>query len=176
MNSNKLNEQLAKIPAGFLEPELFNQIARLGVLTYLELLAFRQINNTVEVLLTKREPTDKFWPNAHHNPGTVFRPSDKDFTFADAINRLETEEYKTKLTHPYFAGFWFEQLERGKGFGIVSWVELNNCSTGEYFDINTLPPNLIKGQSAYIQKAAEQFIKFKCSKFNPTPLSQLLLQ
>ena len=176
MNSNKLNEHIAKIPAGFLDPELFNQIARLGVLTYIELIAFRQMNNAIEVLLTKREPSDKFWPNMYHNPGTVLRPSDQDFTFADAIQRLESDEYKTKLSEPNFAGFWFEQLERGKGFGVVSWVELNDCPAGEYFDINNLPSNLIKGQATYIQKAAQQYINYKCSKFNPTPLSQLILQ
>lgn len=176
MNLIKLSEQLAKIPAGFLDPDIFNQIARLGVLTYLELVAFRQKKDIIEVLLTKREPTDPFWPNMYHNPGTVLRPSDDNSTFADALKRLETQEYKIKLPEPYFAGFWFEQLERGKGFGVVSWIELNECPTGEYFDINNLPPNLIKGQSTYIQKVAQQYINYKCSKFNPTTLSQLILQ
>ncbi len=176
MNSNDLSLGLSKIPAGFLKPELFNQVARLGVLTYLEVLAFRQKKESIEVLLTKRDSKDPFWPNMYHNPGTVLRPSDTDYSFKDALNRLENDEYKQKFPMPFFAGFWFEQLERGKGFGIVCWVELQNCSAGQYFNVNQLPSNLIKGQSAYIINAAKQYSDYKCGKFNPTPLSQLILQ
>ena len=180
MNTSKqIAQQLEEVPAGFLQQDLFNQIARLGVLAYIELLAFRlNSNNEVEVLLTMRDAADEFWPNMYHNPGTVLRPNDSDLSFKSAIDRLMVDEYGGQKPEqgPYFAGLWFEQLERGKGLGIISWMELNECPVGEYFPVDDLPESMITSQDVYIKNAANTYYDYKCGKFNPTPLQQLILQ
>ena len=180
MNTSKqIAQQLKEVPAGFLQHDLFNQIARLGVLAYIELLAFRlNSNNEVEVLLTMRDANDEFWPNMYHNPGTVLRPNDSDMSFKSAIDRLMADEYggKNPEQGPYFAGLWFEQLERGKGLGIISWMELNECPVGKYYPVSKLPNSIIKGQALYIKNVSKKYYDYKCGKFNPTPLEQLILQ
>jgi hypothetical protein len=165
------------VPAGYLPPHLFNQIARLGVSSFLELVALRMNNNNVEVLLTKREKDDKFWPGLYHNPGTVFRTYDKCRTFDSLLNRLYEEEYKisTPDAGPFFVGLWFGQTKRSKGFGIVSWMELNSCQQGKFFNVNTLPKELIKGQAAYIKKCAKEFSRFKNGDYQPKLLSETLV-
>lgn len=175
IDNKKIADDLKKIEPGFLNESLFNQVARLGVLSYLEYLVFRTNKNKVEVILTKRSSEDKFWPNLYHNPGTVLRPNDKDMSFVSALERLNTE-YGYKLPEPFFAGMWFEQLERGKGLGIICWQEIEDVENLQYFDITKLPTNMIKGQARYIKKAAEDYIKFKRGNFNPMPLNSLLLQ
>lgn len=176
--SEQIAEQLKDIPAGFLQQDLFNQIARLGVLSYIELLVYRMNDGQVEVLLTRRAPDDKFWPNMYHNPGTVLRPNDSTMSFTSAINRLIKDEYANQAINngPYFAGLWFDQLERGKGLGIIAWTELDSCPVGSFYPINQLPEAMIKGQANYIQKAARQYKDYKDGKLSPTPLEQLILQ
>ena len=111
----------------------------------------------------------------YHNPGTVLRPTDKNNTFAAALQRLEKDEYKVPLTEPFFGGLWFDQSARGKGLGIIAWVELNNCPGGSYFNINSLPESLIQIQKSYIINAAKQFEHYKSSNLKPTLLSELLI-
>ena len=62
MDTNQLAEQLSKVPAGYLPAPLFNQIARLGVSSFLELVALRMNGDAVEVVLTKRDEDDEFSP------------------------------------------------------------------------------------------------------------------
>jgi len=178
MDTTNIVKKLENIPAGFLEPNIFNQVARLGVLSYLEVVALRLNGNDVEVLLTRRSEDDPFWPNMYHNPGTVLRPNDADNTFGSALTRLSTDEYSGSImtNGPFFAGFWFMQLERGKGLGIVSWIELTNCLEGTYFNVNQLPKNIIKGQARYIQKCAQDFTNYKHGTFNPVRLEELILK
>lgn len=175
---NKLAEDLKNIPAGFLNEPIFNQIARLGVLAYLELVAFRVNNGITEVLLTKRSPSDKFWPNMYHNPGTVLRPNDSDNTFNTAFERLFADEYANSQPQagPFFEGFWFMTLERGTGLGIINWMELNECSEGEYFAIDDLPINIIKGQADYIKRCAVFYEKYKAGNYKPKEIQQLILE
>ena len=174
-NDKNIALSLENIEAGYLEENLFNQIARLGVLSYLEYLAFRTVKGRVEVLLTKRSPQDRFWSNLYHNPGTVLRPNDQDMSFASALARLN-EEFNKEMPMPFFGGLWFESLERGTGLGLITWAEVRDIKIGEYFDVLSLPSNMIKGQARYIKKAAQNYQNFKRGKFNPMLLSELLLQ
>lgn len=178
MEATNIANQLKNTPAGFLPNDLFDQIARLGVLAYLEVVALRLINDKVEVLLTRRSEDDPFWPNLYHNPGTVLRPNDTNKSFSSALGRLYADEYAGSLpvAGPFFAGLWFDQLERGKGLGIVTYMQLDNCLEGKYFAIDNLPKDIIKGQAEYIKQCANQFTNHKRGTFNPTPIEQLILQ
>ena len=177
MDTDQLAEQLSKVPVGYLPAPLFNQITRLGVSSFLELVALRMNGGNVEVLLTKRDEDDEFWPGLYHNPGTVFRNYDSNHTFNSLLDRLYGEEYKISAPNagPFFMGLWFDQLERSKGLGVVSWMELKDCQEGTFFNINALPKDLVKGQAAYIKKCAEEFVKFKSGSYQPQPLNTILI-
>lgn len=178
MNSNEISDELSKFSAGYLPEELFAQIARLGVLASIEIVALREYGDKIEVCLTRRENTDKFWPNKYHNPGTVFRPNDTIHSLQDQINRIYTEEYKLahSPTGPFFSGLFFDKLERGTALGIICWIELQDSEVGEYFSVDNLPENIIKNQISYIKKCAEDYRNYKCGNFNPTPIDQLIIQ
>lgn len=178
MDNNIIAKELANIPAGFLPEDLFNQIARLGVLVFLEVVALREKNGQIEVMLIERPSTDPFWAGLLHNPGTVLRPNDTSHTFSSVVKRVFNDEYGVEpaTNGPFFAGFWFDKLRRGKGFGIVSWVELTDSPNGNYYPVNALPKNVIEGQPVYIKKCAQDFANYKRGNFNPTPIEQLIIQ
>lgn len=178
MNPLELSAELSTIKSGFLPEPLFNQIARLGVLVFIELIALRENNGQIEVLLTKRSDQDTFWPNQYHHPGTVLRPNDIDHSLASAFDRLYKDEFKCAPPQdgPFFAGLYFKQQLRGKGFGLINWIELSDCSVGEYLPVNDLPKNLVKGQNDYIQKCAVEFSKYKKGVYKPIITESLMMQ
>ena len=74
--TNKLVELLKQIEPGFLNFDVFIQIARLVVLSIIEFVPLRIKGDKIEVLLLSRGGDDPIWPNELHVPGTVIRPTE----------------------------------------------------------------------------------------------------
>lgn len=88
------SEYLAGVEPGFLPLPLFKELSRLMVINTVELVLL-QPEDDMRVLLTKRPPTDPWWPNKLHIPGSVVLPTDPvmghdDFT--GTLDRIVEDE------------------------------------------------------------------------------------
>lgn len=65
------------IQPGFLPQEIFYAIARITVLSVLEMVPFKiDEAGRTQVLLLRRPIDDRHWPNMLHVPGTIIRATD----------------------------------------------------------------------------------------------------
>lgn len=156
---------LRKLEPGFFPLSVFNEMARLNVLTAIEVVPVRMVGASVHVLLLKRGVDDLFWKGLYHTPGTIVIASDQANTFADGLARIVKGELDNApyLGSPVFVEVVNIQHERGRSNGIVYWLEMkdehNSC--GEYYDVDHLPPNIVTSQVAMIQSAAKKFKEYK---------------
>lgn len=73
------NEYLESLEPGVLPLPIFRQLARLGVLSTVEVGLVRpseQNENGTELVLTPRPSTDEYWPGEWHIPGSAIRADD----------------------------------------------------------------------------------------------------
>lgn len=149
---------LKQLKPGLLPYDIFIQIARLSVLSIIEIVPLQYINGRVEVLLLERHADDPIWSGQLHSPGTVVRPTDSSLT-DDAFRRIVHDELKgTQLSKPQFVESLFRDTERGKENVQVFWAEiLETPRTGSLYAIDDLPSNFILSQEGFIRDAAKSF-------------------
>lgn len=151
---------LARLEPGFLPFEIFLQVARLTTLSIVELVPLRFHEGAVEVLLLPRPADDPFWPGMVHNPGTIVRPTDQEDTYASAFARIFADELPGLLPigEPTEFESYLRQSKRGMENTRVFWVEVTGTSdSGTFYNISSLPSDLIAGQRSYILRAAQRF-------------------
>ena len=148
---------LSKLSPGFLQFDLFLQVARLVTLPIFELVALRQNGDYTEVLLLNRQDSDPIWPGLLHITGTVIRATDKSMT--DCFDRIKSQELSNlKVTDPVFVKSSLHQTKRGSEFAQIYWSEvLEESSVGKFYPIDHLPQNIVEGQATIIQEAAASF-------------------
>jgi hypothetical protein len=159
------DEDIAKVAAllkqlepGFLPYDVFIQIARLSVLSIIELVPLRSNHGRIEVLLLERSPDDPIWPGKLHSPGTVVRPTDRSLP-GEPVKRIISDELNgTKLSNQQFVKSLFYDTDRGKENASVFWAEvLGEPKAGKFYQLDNLPDNLITFQKDFIEAAAEKF-------------------
>lgn len=152
---------LAKLEPGFLPPEIFYEVVRLAVTTTIEMVPLRRSRTgEVEVLLTRREADDPYWPNQPHVPGTVLRASDREGSYADAFMRILEGELAgiSTVGEPVFIQNSFHQVKRGRELALIHYVEVaGEPKNGAFYPVNNLPKNIVSHQVWFIKKAAEVF-------------------
>lgn len=155
--------ELQSVPAAFLPEELFVQIARLTVLSAVELVCVRTAaGGQVEVLLTQRAEVDPFWPGEWHCPGSVLRPTDEKETFVSGFHRVLAGELGlTEWAEPTFAGVWFWEGVRGSALSVIFWLDVTGLTmpVGKFFPASALPDKLIIGMDRVIEIAVQHYIK-----------------
>lgn len=157
---HELVKQLNSLEVGELPAELFYAISRLMVLCAVEVVPLRMANGTCEVLLTQRPPTDPYWPNQWHNPGSIMRGYDTKDGFADAIRRVCAGELGlTEWSMPTFVAPYFWKGARGKNVSLVHWLDVTHTEVreGAYYPIDRLPDNIIDGMGPVITMAVQHF-------------------
>ena len=157
--TNKLVELLKQIEPGFLNFDVFVQIARLVVLSIIEFVPLRIKGDKIEVLLLSRGGDDPIWPNELHVPGTVIRPTDNENKIYMAFDRIINDELGgTKMSEPYFVGSILHKSKRGSEHAQVYWVEvLEKPKVGKFYPVDELPDNLIESQTKFIKQASKSF-------------------
>jgi len=150
---------LSKIEPGFLPLPVFKEISRVYVSAILEVVPLRSMNGVTQVLLVRRDSNDPFWPNMQHTPGTVLRPSDKKGSLEDAMRRvLDGELGYSGENKPVFVNMRFSKSSRGSEFAAVHYLEITEeINSGEWFDADNLPVDLIQIQQDLIKMAVEFF-------------------
>lgn len=142
-----------------LPPEVFYAIAETMALPYVELVIFKASSQHQQVLLTKREDDDPYFPGKWHVPGTLLRSTDVTFRGDDlslAVKRLTDEELQgLEISHLSFSGFHFHKVARGVGLSLVLVaLATEEPKIGQYFYVNHLPENIIPEQAVFILKTA----------------------
>ena len=152
---------LAKLEPGFLPYSIFNEITRVFVSSIVEVVPLRQLNDKIQVLLVRREADDPFWPNMRHTPGTVLRAIDQKGNLKDAFTRIINDELGLKEeVMPVFVDVRFSQSTRGSEFSAIYYVEMTEeIIKGEWFDVETLPDDIVQSQRELVAKVVESFKK-----------------
>jgi len=153
-------ELLRRLQPGFLPEEIFHAIARLTVLTALEMVPFSlDTAGRTQVLLLRRSPEDRFWPNRLHVPGTIVRATDHGENFEGTIERLLKGEMgdPTVVNRPVIFGVTLRSSIRGTETLIKSWVQISDAPKGELYPFGNLPKALIQEEIPHIQSAHEHF-------------------
>jgi hypothetical protein len=128
--------ELRAVDVGLLPEDLFIELARLTVLSTVEVVCLRQGAAGIEVLLTQRAETDPFWAGQWHSPGSVIRPQDPLCSFVGAFKRILSGELGlTEWAEPVFVGPCFWNGDRGAVVSQVHWLDVTNVSmpTGTFY-------------------------------------------
>jgi hypothetical protein len=154
-----LVELLKKIEPGFLPLNLFLQVARLTVLSIIELVPMRFDDNQLQVLLIPRESSDDIWPGMLHTPGTVLRPTDVNLGAQGAFDRIVEEELMgTKVSTPVFVRSLLHKSRRGVEQSQIFLTEVKSKPiVGKFYNVDELPANLVNSQREFIQAVANYY-------------------
>lgn len=148
---------LRKLDPGYYPIEIFWEFCRLNKLTSIEILPFvMRDGKPYKILLTNRGEKDRFWKNMYHYTGCVVRAND---TLEDSIKRVLNDELSSVklVSSPKFLFVNFsDNNPRGKSLGLIYYMEVEEYSkVGEFFDIDSLPENIVTEQINVIKKAVE---------------------
>jgi len=156
----KLAELLSQLRPGFLPQPVFIEVARLTVTPVVEVVPLRSARFGPQVLLLERDQKDPTWPGMLHTPGSVVRATDREGSYTDALSRILLDELHAIATksNPRFVGNFLHKVRRGMESAIVYYVEIaGEPRTGDFYDISSLPPNVVDTQLGFIEAAAETF-------------------
>ena len=138
---------LKNLEPGFLPLEIFLEMARLNVLTSVEVipLKFSKWYNKTQVLLTKR-PEGDTWEGQWHAPGSMMRASDSVSYGHDVsapLGRILGDNGELKGTKvigdPVFVGHERRKTKRGDELSLVYYVEvIGEPNDGEFFSTDSL--------------------------------------
>ncbi len=160
----QIAECLKRLEPGFLPYEIFVELARIMVLPVIEMVPLRlNAEAKIEVLLIPRAKDDDIWPGTVHTPGTVIRATDVVGSKYLPFERIIKDELGgTKISKPCYVGSVLHQSRRGVEHSQIFWVEvLGEPLVGQFYDVSTLPDNLVDSQPRFITEAARNFAKIK---------------
>ena len=150
---------LSSLEPGILPEPVFHQVARLSVLSIVELVPLRSTaGGQTEVLLTQRPITDHYWPGMFHTPGTALRSTDS--CYNDAISRILTDElgHPQLASPPTFVGNLLHRVRRGTESAAIYYVKIvRTPPVGQFFEHRKLPQSLIETQYDTIRLAVSAF-------------------
>lgn len=169
-------EYLQSLELGAVSTKLFNELARIMVVSTIEMVPLRvSEEGKTQVFLTPR-PEDDVWAGQWHVPGTALRASDHiedRHDFSDAFARLLGtggelhKEGITVVTAPVATDAEVRDTHRGHEFSRIHYVEVEGEPAGEeargrYFDVEGFPgnvptPGVIDHHIAFIIDAASKF-------------------
>ncbi|MGD8373324.1 MAG: hypothetical protein PVI21_00495 [Candidatus Woesebacteria bacterium] len=155
-----VEDVLLKFDPGYLPLPLFLQMTRLMVTVSIEMVPLKRgVDGRLMVLLTRREPDDKLWPDQWHNPGVLLRPTDSLGNYNDAFDRIFNQEIGVKdYTEPVFAGALFHKTKRGTEAPRIFWTELKSApKNGQWFDVNNLPKDMIQSHVKVVELTVANF-------------------
>jgi hypothetical protein len=161
-NVKSVARNLKKLKPGFLPSEIFHEVCRLTVTAIVDIfpLRYNKEKNCVEVLLTKREKDDKFWPDMYHIPGVVLLSTDKENSLNDAFSRILEKELEGVVIKgdPVFVTYSFKESKRGREMSLIHWAEVTSgARVGEWFCENELPKNMIASQTQIMRTVVKSF-------------------
>lgn len=155
---------LARLQPGFLPPAVFQQLARLSVVSILELVPLR-VNSergTIEVFLLARDDSDPVWPGMLHTPGSVIRPTDVGNGLEAVLQRLFATELAIEPVPMHFVTTILHDSGRGAESAQIYWAELTETpQAGSYYPVDALPESFIASQHDFLGLAVAAYDEAK---------------
>lgn len=151
---------LTKLEPGFLPFDIFMEVSRLVTLSIVEIVPLRKREGIIEVLLTKRDADDPFWPNMLHTPGVVVRPTDEEGSYVSAFRRILDDELALVGLNgtPQYVQSTLHKSRRCMEDAKIFYVEVTGQPmTGTFYDAMNLPETIIDSQIDFIQAAVHRF-------------------
>jgi hypothetical protein len=146
-------EALAQLEPGRQPPALFKEIARLAVVSIVEVVGFRLNSGKPEVLLAERSSTEPWWPGTRSLPGSVQLPSGStDFTttsdYRGPVDGVLFDDFGNTVTRtaPNVHLFDVKQRSgaRGSEQAVIAWTEVDTATPfakpigGDFFDASVV--------------------------------------
>ncbi len=165
------SEYLAGVEPGFLPLPLFKEVSRLMVINTVEVVLI-QPEDDLKVLLTKRPPTDPWWANKLHIPGSVVLPTDPVdgvSDFSGTINRILDNELAGSVKVVDTINFLEPQRRvgpRGHEATTVHWAEASVSEellpdSAGLFELDSLrlyqPEALVDGTVQTVERAMSAY-------------------
>jgi len=169
-------ECLAGLEPGRQPLPLFKELARLVVLSTVEIVPLRKSNDRFEVLLAKRPEDDIWWPNQLHLPGSVQMPMGDDEPFSTddyttPVDRILADDFGDSVTRIGDVKLFDVQRRhdvRGSEQTAFAWTQADLASGaqkvkgGDFFDADIVMNDpdafrLIEGHAEIIDKALSDF-------------------
>lgn len=145
---------LEKLEPGRQPLPLFTQLARLVVMSTVEVVPFKQTSAVPKVLLSKRPDDDLWWPGQWHLPGTVLLPTDNAANVHDydtPVERLLKDEFEGSIVKSGDLNIFDAQRRsgpRGAEQTVFGWTAINLANGfedvvgGELFDASNVEAEL----------------------------------
>jgi hypothetical protein len=167
---------LGQLEAGRQPYSLFVQLARLVTLPTVEVIPLRQNEESgeIETLLAKRPPTDQWWPNAVHVPGTVVLPGDPalhNFDLSGTYNRLLEKELGGSVNlvgEPRVLELRRVNGDRGAELSPILWATVEETGlaipdNAHFYPVNNLPRETMPLHMGEVWRAAEAFASVRAA-------------
>lgn len=151
-------KSLSKLEPGYLPLPIFHEVTRLTTTPIIEIVPLRRRENSIQILLLKRESDDPVWPNQLHIPGTVVRATD---TLDSALERILTKELSSTATSkPKFVKSILHHSGRGMESSQIYWVDvIGEATAGQFYDVKNLPKTIVASQMDFIPAAIDDYVK-----------------
>lgn len=157
---------LDRLPKGFLPLPIFEAVAAKVTTPSIELIPYRITESgKVQVLMTRRGPDDKFWPNEWHAPGTILRATDEENTYNSAFQRITNGELMGEVevkSEPEYYFTKFDEVRRGRELRQVFAMEVaaddESLVSGQFFDIDNLPEDTIEHHKTMLEQLYPELI------------------
>jgi len=155
----RIKRLLAQLQPGKVPLSIFSEIARLTVMSVIEVVPFTfEANGNIKVLLLRRDDNDPTWPGMCHVPGGIVLPTDMTEDFRESLARVIAKLGATKISKPVFVQNVFCQVRRGAEVALVYSVAITGePAVGALYDVQSLPPNMIEGQANFVHIAAAHY-------------------
>lgn len=130
---------------------LFDYLCTIAPMAGVELVV-RQRDDAKAVLLTKRAPDDRWWPDTWHIPGGYIWYRE---TIQHALQRIAVRELGTRLVDVRFLGV-IEYVTKADGprnhsvVAVYQGYPATTPSDGKFFRIDKIPKNFIPAQHQLI--------------------------
>lgn len=163
---------LRRLKPGFQDRRIFEQTARLNVMSTVEMAPLRKTSEgKTQILLTQRAADDPFWPNEWHIPGTFMLTTDKrqgPHDHSDEFKRIfgdkgELGNSIQLVSEPVFVDSEMRDTRRGTEHSAVHYAEVTGEPTvGRFFDADQFPynvptPGVVEHQINCITIAVKRF-------------------
>ena len=146
---------------GQLPLSLFNSLAKLVVISVIEVVVYSDVGSVDNVLLLKRSDDDEFWPNQYSVPGKIMSPGDIRYSFPQIVVSI-CENYGCEIGHniPEVVSFQLVETKRGVEFVLLYKIKAINTKSakGEYYATNDLPLSILTEHRGFIGKAFDKNI------------------
>lgn len=169
-------ECLAGLEPGRQPLPLFTQLARLVVLSSIEVVPLRPKEDKLEVLLAKRPEDDPWWANQLHLPGSIQMPMGQDEPLAsndysEPVDRVLTDDFGTSIARTGDVKLFSVERRhgvRGSEQTALAWTQVDLAmgalavSDGGFFDANLVMAHpddfqLVEGHAEIIEQALADF-------------------